>query len=415
MLRIDRATQDGTSLIGTLKPYATDGALNEQPSEDVDVQQWDGIQLSFVRRALPGQPAYTGTAVGRTLSGVASLGRRHFRCVVGDPARRGPDPRARRANRGRRGRLADPDPEATWAARVRREPATFRHAGRRPRDGHPIPAFDHAARDDDASSWPQGYVLHELVLASRVPALVGAEVLARQAHAYVAVPSTPAPPGGYPVALALNGHGGSAYDVFDPAGLYWYGDSFARRGFVVVAVDVGHRPLADRASVYDGYTAGDDPATGNGLHPAIEPPGVTSDWEEDGERAWDAMRGLDYALGRPDVNPAAVVAVGLSMGGEITDWVGAMDGRVGIAVAAGNPSDLAIMRLHGNHPCWQWQRGDIREYVDPGDLNALVAPRVLVRETGLADGIYSSAPRPSRPPKRWSGAPDPRSTPLADS
>jgi dienelactone hydrolase len=244
------------------------------------------------------------------------------------------------------------------------------------------------------ASWPQSYLLHELAFESRVPALVGSEVVTRRAHGFVAVPTTPAPPGGYPVALALNGHGGSAYDVFDPAGLYWYGDSFARRGFVVVAVDVGHRPLADRASVYGDDAVGDNPDTGNGLHPAIEPTGLSSDWEEDGERAWDAMRGLDYVLGRPDVNPAAVVAVGLSMGGEITDWVGAMDDRVRAAVAAGDPSDLAIMRLHGNHPSWQWQRGDVREYVDPGDLNALVAPRILVRETGLVDGIYSSAAAP---------------------
>jgi dienelactone hydrolase len=244
------------------------------------------------------------------------------------------------------------------------------------------------------SSWPQSYVLHELAFDSRVPALLGGEALSRHAHGYLAVPTTPAAPGGYPVALALNGHGGSARDVFDPTGMYWYGDSFARRGFLVVAVDVGHRPLVDRASVYADDATGDDPGTGNGLHPAIEPPGASSDWEEDGERAWDAMRALDYALGRPDVNRAAVVAVGLSMGGEITDWVGAMDPRVGVAVAAGSPSDLAIMRLHGNHPCWQWQRGDVREYLDPGDLEALVAPRVLVRETGLADGIYSDAAAP---------------------
>ncbi|HSS38533.1 MAG TPA: hypothetical protein VLT58_07175, partial [Polyangia bacterium] len=110
--------------------------------------------------------------------------------------------------------------------------------------------------------------------------------------------------------------------------------------------------------------------------------------------AWDAMRALDYVLGRPDVDPSAVVAVGLSMGGEIADWIAAMDARVGVALAAGSPSDLAIMRLHGNHPCWQWQRGDIREYVDPADLHALVAPRVLVRETGLADTTYSSAAAP---------------------
>ena len=106
------------------------------------------------------------------------------------------------------------------------------------------------------------------------------------------------------------------------------------------------------------------------------------------------MRGLDYLLGRSDVNPKNVVGVGLSMGGEITDWVAAMDTRVAVAFATGNPSDLAVMRLHGNHPCWNWQRADAREYYDPGDLNALVAGRVLVRETGRQDSTYSSARAP---------------------
>jgi hypothetical protein len=121
---------------------------------------------------------------------------------------------------------------------------------------------------------------------------------------------------------------------------------------------------------------------------------MTSDWEEDGERAWDGMRGLDYLLGRPDANTTDVVAVGLSMGGEITDWVAAMDPRISVAFATGDPSDLAVMRLHGNHPCWDWQRADAREFYDPGDLNALVASRVLVRETGRVDYTYSSAPVP---------------------
>ena len=393
VLRVDRATQAGASLIGTLKPYAIDGALDEQPSEDVDVQQWDGRHLSFVRRAATGQPAYTGDAVGRTLTGTAS----HADGTA--VAWSGTRIEVLTHGLGQR-TLAD---LADWQNRTRERLALLAFGGNpRPTEmqvadlgtGDPVPAAGGADRDDDMSSWPQSYLLHELAFDSHVRTLLGDQLVTRQAHGYLAVPTTPAPPGGYPVALALNGHGGSAYDVFDPAGLYWYGDSFARRGFVVVAVDVGHRPLVDRASVYDGDTAGDDPSTGNGLHPAIEPPGLTSDWEEDGERAWDAMRALDYALGRPDVDPSAVVAVGLSMGGEIADWVAAMDARVGVALAAGSPSDLAIMRLHGNHPCWQWQRGDIREYVDPADLHALVAPRVLVRETGLADTTYSSAAAP---------------------
>ena len=249
-------------------------------------------------------------------------------------------------------------------------------------------------RDDDGPEWPQSYRLQELSFDSAIADPDGGAPRMRHAHGWIATPGTPPPPGGYPVALALNGHGGSARDVFDGKSAYWYGDSFARRGFLVVAVDIGHRPLGDRGSQYTDHTEGDDAATGNGTHPAIEAAGLTSDWEEDGERTWDAMRALDYALGRPDANPRDVTAVGLSMGGEVTDWVAAMDTRIRIAFAAASPSDLTVMRLHGNHPCWRWQRGDADEYLDPGDLAALVASRVLVRETGKRDTTYSDLGAP---------------------
>ncbi|HVV16468.1 MAG TPA: hypothetical protein VHH90_04630 [Polyangia bacterium] len=394
VLRVDRASSGGTTFIGTLKPYALDGQLDEQPSEDVSVQQWDGQNLSFTRPAAPGAPTYTGVASGRVVSGTVS----------GD----GGAPVAWSGTRVEvltHGLGAKSAPEvADWQTRTRARLGLLAFGGN-PRPAtmqvstlgldDPIPV-DGAIpdRDDDMSSWPQAYELYELSFNSSVPSPWGGQALTRQAHGYLAVPTTPAPAGGYPVAVAMNGHGGSAYDVFDPQGLYWYGDSFARRGFVVAAVDIGHRPLADRATIYSDYQDGDDPGTGNGTHPAIEEAGMSSDWEEDGERAWDVMRALDYALGRSDVNPKNVVAVGLSMGGEITDWVAAMDPRIGVAFATGNPSDLAVMRLHGNHPCWNWQRGDAREYYDPGDLNALVGARVLMRETGRVDYTYSNAAAP---------------------
>ena len=42
--------------------------------------------------------------------------------------------------------------------------------------------------------------------------------------------------------IALNGHHGSAWTCVSPcATLYSFGDAFARRGYVVLAVNVGHR------------------------------------------------------------------------------------------------------------------------------------------------------------------------------
>ncbi len=52
------------------------------------------------------------------------------------------------------------------------------------------------------------------------------------------------------------------------------------------------------------------------------------------------------------------------------------------------------MQLHGNHPCFNWQRAPLREYLDPGDLHALAGDRTVIRETGLADATYSSTSWP---------------------
>jgi len=260
----------------------------------------------------------------------------------------------------------------------------------------PIPeASVSTNRDDSLALWPAAYQLQELYLDATLPSPSGGAPLSRREHGVLAVPTTAAPASGFPVAIAINGHWGSAWRTFDPqGGIYWYGDSFARRGFVVIAVDVGHRPLGDRQSLYTDIPDGDDPAAGNGNHPAIKDPGLDSQWEEDGERAWDVMRGIDYVLARPDVDRQHVTVVGLSMGGEVTEWVGAIDQRVQTIIAAGAPPDLSVMRYHGNHPCWAWLRGDAREFFDPGDLDGLAAPHTFVRETGLVDGSFSSLSTP---------------------
>lgn len=157
----------------------------------------------------------------------------------------------------------------------------------------------------------------------------------------------------------------------------WYGDGFARRGFVVLALDISHR------------TGGDDPAHGNGPHPPIQAPGFDSDWEEDGERTWDAMRALDYLLSLPQVDRTRVLVTGISLGGEIATMTGALDPRVSVSVPAGYSPDLGVMIYHGNHGCWRWLHADLREYVDLSDFHALTAPRPLIVETGKADFTYS--------------------------
>src|SRR5262249_51061363 len=149
-----------------------------------------------------------------------------------------------------------------------------------------------------------------------LPDANGGAPLLRHGHGYLARPHGKPPAGGWPAVVSFNGHYSSARGTMNPDHiLYWYGDAFARRGFVVLALDIGHRPVADRATLYKDFSAGDDPGHGNGPHPAIESPGMDSDWEEYGERTWDAERAVDYILTLPEVNPSRIIATGLSMGG----------------------------------------------------------------------------------------------------
>lgn len=164
---------------------------------------------------------------------------------------------------------------------------------------------------------------------------------------------------------------------------YWYGDAFARRGFVVVAVDVSHRDHPD------------DPSNGNGIHPEIvSPEMVSSDWEQDGERVWDAMRGLDLLQSLAYVDKRRIAVTGLSMGGEITSMTAAFDLRISSIVTAGFSPDLGVMRHYNNCPCWRWTHAPISEYIDMSDFFSLIAPRPLVIETGIKDNVFSTLRTP---------------------
>ena len=48
-----------------------------------------------------------------------------------------------------------------------------------------------------------------------------------------------------PAIIALHGHGGSALALFNPSDMYFYGDLFAKKGYIVLALDIDHKYLED--------------------------------------------------------------------------------------------------------------------------------------------------------------------------
>jgi dienelactone hydrolase len=401
-LRVDRDLSG--RLVGRLKFYALDNAVWEHPEEEIAVTEWDGVTLKFQR----GAQCYTGIVEGGAISGTFTGGSavRPWRGSRAEVLTYGIAPKT-------------PEARAAWQQRTRRNLYRLMMAGNPAplsttveviRDNlPPIVAEPWPNRDDDPGAHPQDYTLTELRLTYTLPNWLGGEPISRVVHAYLSKPTAP-PPGNlerYPLVVALNGHVGSAYQTFNPGAHCWYGDAFARRGYMVLAVDVGHRPPADVVQFgsatdlfgYLGYAATpdpDDPAGGNDFHPSIKPAGYDayhSDWEEDGERTWDVIRAIDYALSRLDVDPQRVVVTGMSLGGEVTSYVGALDPRVAATVSAGFSPDMSVLKYLGGHGCWNWSWADIREYIDHADLFALAAPHPLIVQTGEKDIGFSIFPQ----------------------
>lgn len=388
-VRIDRKAT-GEGLVGTLKVYASAdrGTIDEQEERDLTNVTWDGANLTFEVREDDGSLwRYVGEARARLITGEARSDRAWVSPVTWSGAR---------AEVLTHGLSVRPRAERdAWSARTRRQLARLTMAGASSPAAVRVETLAHglapieSQREAMRAAPPQSYTLTELRAEHDVVDAYTGATVTRRSHLYIARPTTAAPARGFPVVVAANGHFGSAQAMMNPDSGYGYGDAYAREGYVVVAVDVSHRPLADRARLYTDFTVGDDPVGGNVPHPAVRAAGLDSDWEEDGERAWDVMRAVDLALALPDIDASRVIVTGLSMGGEVATMAGALDPRAGSVVVAGFAPDLGVIAHRANHPCWQWTHADIREYVGVSVLQALVAPRLLVVETGTADRTFS--------------------------
>lgn len=297
------------------------------------------------------------------------------------------------------------DARATWQARTRKAIELLAMAGSAAASEvrvvsvgpalSPLPVLSCLAqRDDDLALHPANFTRHELELDARYVNDEGSEHL-RRLHGWLLVPTGVTPAQGFPAMVALNGHSGSARMLTDPdSDGYWFGESFARRGFVVFAVDVSHRPLAQRGLSYTDYLSGDEASDGNGNHPAITFDGRDSDWEEEGERASDAINARRFLAGQGFVDAARIGVMGLSMGGTVTTWAAALDPSFSLAIPAGYSPDTDVLRISGNHPCFIWQHADSTKYFTTSDLHALIAPRALVVETGARDWVFSTTSTP---------------------
>ena len=186
---------------------------------------------------------------------------------------------------------------------------------------------------------PQGgYVLEEVTIQSLAD---------RRVHAWVAMPRNRG--GRIPAVLALHGHGGSAEEIVQGRGLYWYGRALAEMGYAVISPDIASHDLQHEK------------------------------WTLMGERVWDAIRCVDYILSRSEVDKRGVALAGLSLGGETAMYVAALDERVKAVDSSGWLTTVANME-NGHCNCWSFP--GLKESFDFSDIFACIAPRPLVCEIG---------------------------------
>ena len=156
-----------------------------------------------------------------------------------------------------------------------------------------------------------------------------------------------------PAVVCIHGHNGHKRLVYDRTSIYrGFAQALTERGFVTISTDVGQHQV----------------------------------YEQDrtlmGERLWDLMRCIDYLESVPDVDTSRIGCAGLSLGGEMAMWLGAMDQRVTATVSSGFLTRMDQMEQ--NH-CRCWDVPGLRELVDFADLYSLVAPRPLLCQNGLQE------------------------------
>ena len=155
----------------------------------------------------------------------------------------------------------------------------------------------------------------------------------------------------------------------------WPGIWFARHGYVCLIVDT--LQLGEIAAIHHGtYREGRWWWHSRGYTPA-------------GVECLNGVRGIDYLISRPDVDPARIAVTGISGGGAATFWIAAADERVKVAVPVSGMSDLpSYVSDHVvNEHCdcmflyntfqWPWTR-----------IAALIAPRAMLFTNSDQDGLF---------------------------
>jgi hypothetical protein len=159
--------------------------------------------------------------------------------------------------------------------------------------------------------------------------------------------------GPFPAVVAIGGHGSVLHTCHQSERTYKrFAHILAERGYVTIAACVSWHEIHEK---------------GRNLV---------------GERLWDLIRCVDFLAAHEKVDAGRIGCAGLSLGGEMAMWLGAMDVRVQATVSSGFLTSMDQMEK--DH-CMCWKVPGLRELVDFPDIYSLTAPRALLCQNGLKE------------------------------
>lgn len=112
-----------------------------------------------------------------------------------------------------------------------------------------------------------------------------------------------------------------------------------------------------------------------------------------GLMVYDALRAIDYLHTRPDVAPARLATLGMSMGSTLAWWTAALDPRLRVCVDICCLTDfdaLIAERRLDRHGLYYYVPGLLKHF-STAQINALIAPRAHLALAGERDPLTPAA------------------------
>ena len=155
--------------------------------------------------------------------------------------------------------------------------------------------------------------------------------------------------------------------------------NLARKGYVVLAYD----PFGQGERIeYPGAHPGESKLSGEGEHEFAGQRLILLGVNFSLYRAWDGIRGIDYLLSRPEVDPERIGCTGQSGGGAMTQFLVALDDRIRAAVVSeGNTENIAEANLEPPGSADDPEQNivpSLAQGLDRADLLHIFAPRPLL-------------------------------------